>query len=171
MAILAALSVALVYFIHFPIFPAVPYLEYDPADISILISTFAFGPLAGIGVTVVVAVVQGLTVSASGGLYGIIMHIIATSCNALAAGLFYRSHKTKKGALIAIILGALAHTLVMIPANLLVTPLFTGMPRASIVDLMPFIVGFNLIKTVINGGVTFIIYKSISKVLHKLDVK
>ena len=47
MGLLVAISIVLVYFIHFPIFPAVSFLEYDPADISIMIGTFAFGPLAG----------------------------------------------------------------------------------------------------------------------------
>ena len=45
MGMMVAISVALVYFIHFPIFPAVAFLEYDPADIPILIGTFAFGPV------------------------------------------------------------------------------------------------------------------------------
>ena len=75
---MVAISVAMVYLVHFPIFPAVPFLEYDPADISILIGTFAFGPTAGLVLTVVTAVVQGLTVSAGSGLYGILMHVIAT---------------------------------------------------------------------------------------------
>ena len=39
MGMLVAISIVLVYFIHFPIFPAVAFLEYDPADISILIGT------------------------------------------------------------------------------------------------------------------------------------
>ena len=40
MAMLAALSIVLVYVIHFPIFPAASFLEYDPADIPIFIATF-----------------------------------------------------------------------------------------------------------------------------------
>ena len=68
MGVMVAISVAMVYLVHFPIFPAVPFLEYDPADISILIGTFAFGPEAGLVLTVVTAVVQGLTVSAGSGL-------------------------------------------------------------------------------------------------------
>ena len=55
MAMLAALSIVLVYVIHFPIFPAASFLEYDPADIPILIGTFAYGPLAGVLLTVVVS--------------------------------------------------------------------------------------------------------------------
>lgn len=42
-AVLAAVSIVLVSFIHFPIFPAVPFLEYDPADISILMGSFLLG--------------------------------------------------------------------------------------------------------------------------------
>ena len=79
MAMLAALSIVLVYVVHFPIFPAAPFLEYDPADIPILIGTFAYGPVAGIILTVVVSVIQGMTVSASSGFMGIAMHIFATS--------------------------------------------------------------------------------------------
>ena len=57
LGVLAALSVVLVFFIHFPIFPAASYLEYDPADIPIMIATFAFGPWYGLLMTVVVVVV------------------------------------------------------------------------------------------------------------------
>ena len=46
LGLLAALSIVLVFFIHFPIFPTAKFLEYDPADIPIMIATFAFGPWA-----------------------------------------------------------------------------------------------------------------------------
>ena len=105
LGLLAALSIVLVFFIHFPIFPTAKFLEYDPADIPIMIATFAFGPWYGLMTTIVVAVVQGLTVSASGGIYGIIMHIIATGTFVLVAGFLYQKHKTKKGALIALLCG------------------------------------------------------------------
>ena len=42
MGMLVAISIVLVAIIHFPIFPAVAFMEYDPADIPILIGTFAF---------------------------------------------------------------------------------------------------------------------------------
>ena len=85
MGMLVAISIVLVAIIHFPIFPAVAFLEYDPADIPILIGTFAFGPVAGLLLTIVTAVVQGVTVSAQSGLYGILMHIIATGAFVLVA--------------------------------------------------------------------------------------
>ena len=96
MAMLVAISIVLVVIIHFPIFPAVAFLEYDPADIPILIGTFAFGPGAGIVLVIVTSVIQGLTVSAQSGVYGIIMHILATTALAAVAGLIYKKNKTKK---------------------------------------------------------------------------
>lgn len=46
MAMLGAISIVLVAVIHFPLIPAAAFLEYDPADIPILICAFAYGPLA-----------------------------------------------------------------------------------------------------------------------------
>ena len=58
-------------------------------------------------------------------------------------------------------------TLVMIGANMVITPLFMGVPREVVWDLMPFIAGFNAIKAGINAAVTFILYKRISGFLHR----
>ena len=55
MAMLVAVSIVLVALIHLPILPMVPFLEYDPADIPILVGTFAFGPVAGLILTIVTA--------------------------------------------------------------------------------------------------------------------
>ncbi len=168
MGMLVAISIVLVALIHFPIFPAVAFLEYDPADIPILIGTFAFGPVAGILLTVVTAVVQGVTVSAQSGLYGILMHIIATGAFVLVAGNIYsHGEKTRKKAVIALLCGILAMILIMIPANLFITSMFMGMPREALMPFMPFIVGFNAIKAGINGLVTFVLYKRISGFLKK----
>lgn len=167
MGMLVAISIAMVYLIHFPIFPAVPFLEYDPADIPILIGTYAFGPLAGLLLTVVTSVIQGLTVSAASGVYGIIMHIIATSVLVLAAGIVYHHKKTRKSAILGLICGMVAMAFVMTIANLIITPLFMGVPRNIVWQLMPFIIGFNLIKAGINGLVTFLLYKRISSFLHR----
>lgn len=167
MGMLVAISIVLVYLIHFPIFPAVAFLEYDPADIPILIGTFAFGPVAGVLLTVVTSVIQGVTVSSASGLYGIIMHIIATSALVIVAGVIYSKAKTRKGAVIAIIAGVVAMTVVMIGANMVITPLFMGVPREVVWQLMPFIAGFNAIKAGINGIITFLVYKRISGFLHK----
>ncbi len=167
MAMLVAVSIVLVALIHLPIFPAVPFLEYDPADIPILIGTFAFGPAAGILLTIVTAVLQGVTVSAASGAYGIIMHIIATTALTLTAGLIYKHNKSKKSAIIALVAGTLAMVIVMIPANMLITTKFMGLTLEALMPFMPWIVLFNFIKAGVNSIVTFLVYKRISPFLHK----
>ena len=167
MAMLAAISIALVSFVHFPIFPPVAFLEYDPADIPIFIGTFAFGPLAGLMLVVVAAVIQGATVSAASGLYGIIMHILATGSFVLAAGLIYRGKKSRSKAVIALSAGVVTMTVVMVVANLIITPLFTGWPVSAVIKVLPYIIGFNLIKASVNSIITFFLYKRISGFLHK----
>lgn len=167
MAMLVAISIVLVAIVRFPIFPAVTFLEYDPADIPIMVGTFAFGPGAGILLTVVTSVLQGVTVSAKSGAYGIIMHIIATSTLVIVAGLIYRKEKTKKHAIMGLLCGTAAMTLIMIAANLVITPLFMGVPRSAVWDLMPFIAAFNVVKAGVNSLVTFLIYKRISPFLHR----
>lgn len=174
MALLTALSVALVAIIHFPIFPAAPFLEYDPADIPILVCGFAFGPIAGLCITLVAAVIQGLTVSAQSGIYGIIMHIIATGVYVVVSAAIYRRNKTKKTALFSIIVGAIAMAAVMAPANYFITSYFMSTSPESFAEtqkyvvslLLPVIIPFNLIKAGVNGCVTFLLYKSISRLIH-----
>ena len=168
MAMLVAVSIVLVYLIHFPIFPSAAFLEYDPADIPILIGAFAYGPVAGLLITVVAAVIQGLTVSAGSGLYGVIMHIIATGVLVLVAGTIYKLIHTRVGAIIGLVIGTVCMGLVMMVANHFITPVFMGAPT-EVVDamLLPVILPFNLIKAGVNSLITFLIYKTISRyIIH-----
>ncbi|HPF18068.1 MAG: ECF transporter S component [Bacillota bacterium] len=168
LGILAAISIVLVALIHFPVFAAAPFLEYDPADIPIIIGTFALGPAAGLLLTVVAATIQGLTVSAASGGYGILMHIIATGTYVIVAGNIYRTHKSKKTAAIALIAGTAAMTLIMIPANLIITPIFMTVSRDVVKALLlPGIIPFNLLKAGVNSVITFLLYKRVSGVLHR----
>ena len=170
MAMLVAVSIVLVWIGRFIPFFSMAFLEYDPADIPILIGAFAFGPVAGLMITVVASLVQTLTVSQTSGVYGLIMHIIATGTYVLVAGNIYTKKKTRGRAVIALVSGTLAMTVVMIGANLVVTPMFMGMPASAIVDyLIPVIIPFNLLKAGINGLVTFVLYKPLSRVIHNFE--
>ena len=164
MAFFVALSVVLVYLIRLPIFPAASYLEYDPADIPILVGGFAFGPVVGIILTVVASGIQALTVSAHSGVYGFIMHVIATSTLVVVASVIYRAKHTRVGAVIGLVSGTVAMAAVMVIANHFITPLFLGVP-ASAVDpiLLPIILPFNLIKAGVNSAITFLVYKAVSR--------
>jgi len=174
LGVLGALSIILVSLIHIPIFPAVSFLEYDPADVPILLGTFALGPWAGFLLTAIVSCIQGVTVSSASSWYGIIMHLAATGAFTLVAGYVYKNKKTKKRALLALALGSLTMTLVMIPANLFLTPIYLQMfgmtadaASSMVKSLLGWIILFNVVKTVLNSILTFIIYKRVSGILHK----
>lgn len=167
MAMLVAISIVLVLLIHFPLFPSATFLEYDPADIPIFIGTFAFGPAAGVLLTVIVSVIQGTTVSAGGQIWGIIMHIAATGSFAVVAGSIYKRNKSRKSAVISLCVGVVVMSVVMCMANLIITPIYSGMPREAVAAMiLPVILPFNLIKAGINAVVTFFLYKRISRFLH-----
>ena len=166
MAMLAAVSVLLV-LIHIP-FPPAPFLEYDPADIPILIGTFAYGPTAGIIITVVVSIIQGFTLSASSGIIGIVMHILATGSFALVAGLIYQRKKTRKSAILALGLGVITMTVMMALMNLIFTPIFMGTPEETVAGmLLPIIIPFNLMKASINAVATLLLYKAVSRFIKE----
>lgn len=168
MAMLAAISIILVSVIHFPIFPAAPFLEYDPADIPILIGTLVYGPVSGFLLTVVVSFIQGMTVSAGSGIIGIIMHIVATGSCTLVAGMIYQKLKSQKSTAVALTVGALTMTMAMGLMNLILTPIFMGTPIDAVLSMMiPVIVPFNLIKSSVNCVFTYFLFRSIIKVIER----
>ncbi|MDP3448518.1 MAG: ECF transporter S component [Eubacteriales bacterium] len=172
LGMLTAISIILVYAIHFPIFPAATYLEYDMADVPILIGTFLYGPWWGLALTAVVSVLQWLLVSPQSLWVGAVMHFLATGSYVVAAGLIYRHNKSRTAALIGMGIGSLLQTLMMIPMNLIFTVHFFGVPREVVIALLPtVIIPFNAIKTVVNSIITFLLYKRVAKLLEKDLVK
>lgn len=167
MGMMAAIACVLGLF-RFPILPMVPFLTYDFADIPIIISAFAFGPVAGLLITVVVSFIQAFLLGGDQ-LYGFIMHILASGAFVIVASLIYKGHKTKKMAIVSLIAATLVMIVVMGAANYFVTPYYYGgaAMKEMVVQLMPFILLFNLIKGVANSVITLLVYKRISPFLHK----
>lgn len=156
---LTALAVALALAFHVPIFPSVAFLEYDMADVPIFLGTYMYGPFAGLIITIIVSVIQGTTVSAGSGFVGIVMHILATGTYVLISGIIYDKHKSFKGALVSIGFGILSWMVFMIAWNILITPLYMGVDRSIVIDLLGFIVAFNAIKVTANSLLTLLLYK------------
>ena len=160
-SMLCAISIVLVALIRIPLFPAAPFLEYDPADISVLLGTLLFGPLSGLFITIVVSVLQGIIFSAQSGIIGIIMHIFATGIFAIVTGLLFQK---KKGLFLSLFIGALAMTFSMIIWNLIFTPLFLGRSINEVLPMMlPVIIPFNLIKGAVNAIGAGVLYQLLKK--------
>jgi riboflavin transporter FmnP len=166
MGMLAAISLVLVLIIRIP-YPPAPFLVYDPADIPIFIGAFAFGPMAGLALTAVVSFIQAFVLGGDG-IIGFFMHFVATGAFVLAAGYIYKINKTRKNAVIGLFCGTIIMTVSMILWNLLITPIFLGVPREAVIGMLATVIlPFNLLKAGINSVVTFITYKSIARFLHK----
>lgn len=94
LAMMTAVSMVLLLLVRIP-FPPAPFLVYDPADVPIYITAFAFGPAAGLIVTLVVCLIQAFMLGGDG-LYGFLMHFVATGIVAVVIGLMYKNCKTKE---------------------------------------------------------------------------
>ena len=165
LAMMTAVSVVLLLILRLP-WPAAPYLVYDPADVPIYITAFAFGPLEGLIVTLVVCLIQAFMLGGDM-FYGFIMHFVATGIVAVAIGVMYRRNKTKKTAIKALVTGVIISVIVMCIMNLIVTPAYTGLDRTVVIGMIPtVIIPFNLVKAGVNSLLTFILYKRISVLLH-----
>lgn len=96
------------------------------------------------------------------------MHMIATGAFVITAGLIYKKLRSLKGAIAALVAGTLAMTLVMIPVNLIIQANFYGVPFDVVKSMIvPVLILFNLIKAGTNSVITLIVYKTISKIIHK----
>ena len=95
------------------------------------------------------------------------VHILATGAFVLVSGGVYSRRKTLSRAVVALVCGVLAMTVVMVGCNLVFTPIFLGQTMGDVIALlMPAIIPFNLLKAGINAVVTFVVYKPIGTMLR-----
>lgn len=167
MSVFAAISIVLVYLIRFPIFPVVGYLTYDPADITIFLCAMLISPVLSLILTFVVALIQAAIFDPGSFPFGPLMHFIATGAAAFVCGIIYRRVKMLKGAVISLFAAVFSATAIMIPLNLLITPLQYTVPIAAVIDLLPYIIAFNLVKFGINAAVTGLLFKPTEFALRK----
>lgn len=170
LSMFAAISIVLVALIRIPMF--LPFLEYDPADIPILLAGIYFGPSAGLLLTVVVSAIHSILFSPGSGIIGFIMHVIATGGMVVICSLIYRSSKNKiqnrhLRLSTALVAGAVFMVLSMIPMNLLLTPIYAKMSAAAIWEQFMFIgiIPYNIVKALINGLAAFLMFSIIYKTI------
>ncbi len=168
MGLLAAISIVLILLLRVPIFPSAAYLEYDMADVPVLLGAFAMGPGAGMIILIVVSAIQAFFLGGNG-IIGFLMHVFASGALILTAGFIYKAlGKTNKAIIISLICGSLAMALLMIPLNLIFTVHFFNVPRQVVVAaLIPVTIPFNLIKAGLNSALFFFLFKSISFIFNR----
>ena len=137
--------------------PIVLFLKYDPSDVIVTLGGFIWGPMTSCIVSVVVAVIEMITVSGTG-ILGCIMNIVQTLSFACTAAVIYKKKHTLSGAVIGLVSGWIISVFVMLLWNYLVTPLYMGYSREVVAEmLLPVFLPFNLLKGGLNASITFLL--------------
>lgn len=137
------------------------FLDFDFKHVVICIGGFIYGPTAAGMIAVVDCVIEMITISGTGP-WGCLMNIIGTASFCCTACYVYKKNHTMKGAVIGLSLGVIVMTALMLLWNYLVTPIYQGMPRSAIADmLVPVFLPFNLVKGGMNAAATLLLYKPV----------
>jgi len=168
-ALLCALSYIAMFMSRFlpPLFTAFPFLKYDPKDAIIVIGGLIYGPLSALIISVIVSFLEMISVSGTH-IVGCVMNIASSCAFACTVSVIYARCRNIKGAGIGLALGTVGTTAVMLILNYFLTPIYTGMPREAVAELLiPAILPFNLIKCILNSALTLILYKPITRILRR----
>ena len=152
----------------------VQFLTFDIKDAVITVAAMIYGPLTGAAISLVVAFIEMITVSTTGP-WGFLMNFLSSAIFACTASIVYRYMPTLKrtlnGAIVGLFASVVLTTGLMMPLNMLITPLYTGAEVGFIIKLIPtLLLPFNFIKSLMNAALVLAIYKPISTALKKARV-
>ncbi len=188
-AILTAMASILMY-LEFPLtFLGISDIaKYDFSEIPVLVGAFALGPIYGVIIELLKNLIHLPATGTSG--VGELSNFLVGSIFSFTAGAIYSKFKTRKGALVSMLIATVVFTALAIPLNWFVNiPFYIkvfNFPMEAIVatcaavnplvkDKMTVIlytfVPLNLIKGIVASFVTFWIYKPISNLIHKTREK
>ena len=143
------------------------FLDFDFKDVVICIGGFVFGPMASASMAIVVAFVEMITVSHTG-IIGFVMNALATCAFCCTATFIYKKRHTMAGAVLGLLLGVIALTVIMLLWNYFLTPIYQGMPRDAVAAmLVPIFLPFNLVKGGMNMAATLLLYKPVVTALRR----
>ena len=190
-ALQGAISALLYMFVKFPLpfFPS--FLDMQVSEIPALITSFMYGPTAGVFVLIIRFVIKVPFTGTMG--VGEIADLIIGSLFVIVSGLIYKKHRTLKGALVGMAAGVgiglvgavLANWLVLIPFYL---QLYFNGSMAPLVGMCSMIPGinesnfmslyifagaapFNLLRFIVVYGLTMFLYKRTSFIFNKFTGK
>lgn len=167
--------------IEFPVPMFVPpFIKFDFSDLPALVGSYALGPLYGIAIEFIKNLIHVMFSGSFG--VGELSNFLLGAVFVGVAGIIYQRNKTKNGAFIASLAGAIAMAAVSLPSNYFVVyPVYYNfMPEETILKayqlIMPSLknifecllfinVPFTFVKGMIDVAITFMIYKHISPIL------
>lgn len=160
-AIFATLAFLVTLLIKIP----VSFLSYDAKDVVVTIAGMLLGIVPTIFIASISALLEMLLISDSG-IIGFSMNFISTIAYSLPIILIYRA---KKPILFGISLGTISLSIIMFIFNIIITPIYLGVPLADTVSLLfSLITPFNLAKGIINGIFIFVTHKKVINIYNKI---
>lgn len=172
-SLLVAIAVVLMYF-DFPVIPLFPWLKIDLSEVPALMGGFAYGPVAGGGIVILKVLLRFLIKGTQTGFIGELANIIVGLALVVPAAWIYNRKKSKKTAIIGMIVGGLVMEVLGIVANVYFLLPAYGMQmnpaeltQYITVGLLP----FNGIKALMVALITYFLYKKVSVAIFKVDSK
>ncbi len=179
-AILGALS-AILFMIEIPV---VAFYKLDLSTLPALLGAFSMGPLAGVAI-IAIKDILGLLHSSSA-FVGELADFVMSVAYVVPAAIIYKMKKSRKSALIGMIIATFVLIVVAVIVNWkIMIPFYIGaipngsmdMIVATANEAVPFVSSewdvllyvtapFNLLKGVVLSVLTFLLYKRLSPLLH-----
>ena len=139
-------------FLAFPILPAFSYLKVDFSDLPVLMSFLLYGPVGGIFSAFIRNILHYLSTGGDMGYpIGDVASFLASISYCLPDYFLLRKTKTKKGIVLAFLVGTLSLAVILSIANwYVITPLYLKILNFNVGNLRDYIVAgvvpFNIIK-------------------------
>lgn len=186
-AILAAMATLLM-LIEIPLGFAPDFYKLDFSEVPVLIGAFALGPVAGIVIESIKILLNFLINGTITFGIGELANFLIGLALVIPASWLYFKHKTRKFAIIGLILGILSMTILGALLNAyLLLPIYANVFGMSLSDLVAFgtmvnpaitsltgfillaVVPFNLIKGILVSVVVVLVYKRVSFLIKGKD--
>ncbi|MCT1795814.1 ECF transporter S component [Helcococcus kunzii] len=177
-AIFSALAGVLMLF-KFPIPIAPAFMTVDFGDVATLVSGFVLGPISGIIIVIMKNLINIVLDGTMTAYVGELSNIIVGSIFVGVSSYIYSKNKTRKSAIIGLIGGIVAMTILATLSNYFVIfPIYAKVMHIDLEGFVNFapkfvksynqlivlsVIPFNLVKGTLNAIVTLIVYKKISR--------
>lgn len=178
--LLSAMAVILFY-IEIPV---VAFYKLDLSTLPAILAGFAMGPLQGVAVIIVKNLVHMLGTSTA--CVGELADILMSCAFVIPASLYYRRHKDRRSALVAMLIGSVTMIVVSVLVNYFILipayQVLMNLPLEVIIGMGQKVFGFidttvelvlaitapfNLLKAAVLSAVTYLLYKRVSPLLHQ----
>ena len=143
------------------------FLTYEPKDVILVIGAFIFNPIAGIIMSLVVCLVEMVTISTTG-LIGLLMNFLSSAVFVGVSSVIYHRDKRMSKAIVGLLAGSVSMIVIMLLWNYIMTPIFMGVPREAVLQMfLPLLIPFNALKAGLNTALVLLLYKGVVTALRK----